>query len=125
MAFGSVKFHGTNKFLAAKCSIFGNYSPRSYTMTEYNGSWFENIWVQHYEVLINEIWRKNFRFGTSNFRIFTEHDSPRLRKNRVFQLGLSIVLSVYNNSYKQFYLHLLALFLIKDFVSYKKKIAWF
>ena len=46
MAFDSVKFHGTNKFPAAKYSIVGNYSTqkRRNGMIEYNQSWFENIW---------------------------------------------------------------------------------
>ena len=28
------------------------HKKRRYGRTEYNQSWFENIWVQHYEVLI-------------------------------------------------------------------------
>ena len=57
MAFDSVKFHGTNKFPAIKYSIAGNYSTQKqrYKITEYSQSWFENIWVQRYEALINEI----------------------------------------------------------------------
>ena len=35
---------------------------------------------------------KKIQNGTSNFLIFVKHDSPRQRKNLVFQLGLSIVL---------------------------------
>ena len=31
-------------------------------MTEYNQSWFENIRLQPYEVLINEIWQKNSKW---------------------------------------------------------------
>ena len=34
------------------------HKKRRYGMTEYNQSWFENIWLQRYEVLINETWRK-------------------------------------------------------------------
>ena len=33
---------------------------RHYERTEYNQSWFENIWLQRYEVLINETWQKWF-----------------------------------------------------------------
>ena len=35
----------------------------SYRITEYNQTWFGNIWVQHYEVLVNEIWQKEFKIG--------------------------------------------------------------
>ena len=74
MAFDSAIFHGTNKFPAAKYSTVGNYSKQKASLRDdrINQSWFENIWVQRYEVLINEIWQKRIQNGTSNFRIFVE-----------------------------------------------------
>ena len=33
----------------------------SYRITEYNQTWFGNIWVQRYKVLVNEIWQKEFK----------------------------------------------------------------
>ena len=37
-------------------------------MAEYNQSWFENIWLQCYEVSIKEIWRKQFKMGPQTFK---------------------------------------------------------
>ena len=65
MAFDSAIFHGTNKFPAAKYSAVDNYSKQKASLRDdrINQSWFENIWVQRYEVLINEIWHKEFKMG--------------------------------------------------------------
>ena len=48
------------KVPASKSSIIGNYSTQKTPLQDdrIQPSWFENIWLQRYEVLINEIWRK-------------------------------------------------------------------
>ena len=56
------------------------HKKRRYGMLEYYQFWLENIRLQRYEVLINKIWGKKIQNGTSNFRIFVKHDSPRHRK---------------------------------------------
>ena len=38
------------------------HKKRRYGMTEYNQSWFENIRLQRYEVLVNETWRKKSKW---------------------------------------------------------------
>ena len=65
------------------------HKKRCYGRTEYNQSWFENIWVQRYEVLIYEIWQKEFKMGPKNFRIFAEHDSLKHRRKWSFSTGIS------------------------------------
>ena len=57
---GQIKFH---------LSLLGNtlYKKDRYWMTEYNQPWFENIWVERSEVLINEIWQKEFNMEPQTF----------------------------------------------------------
>ena len=49
-------------------------------MTEYNQYWFENIWVQRYEVLINEIWQKKFKMGPLTFEYLLNMICPGMAK---------------------------------------------
>ena len=60
-------------------------------MTEYNQSWFENIRLQRYEVLISEISRRKFKMRPQTFEYLLNMIRPGIEKNVVFQLGLSIV----------------------------------
>ena len=53
-------------------------------MTEYNQYWFENIWVQRYEVLINEIWQKKFKMGPQIFEYLLNMISPGMAKMGFF-----------------------------------------
>ena len=53
-------------------------------MTEYNQYWFENIWVQRYEVLINEIWQKKFKMGPQTFEDLLNMISPGMAKMGFF-----------------------------------------
>ena len=70
------------KVPASKSSIIVNFSTQKTPLQDdrIQPSWFKNIWLQRYEVLINEIWRKKNQNGTSDFRICVKHDSPRHRK---------------------------------------------
>ena len=43
------------------------HKKRRYETTEYNYSWFENIWIQQYDVLTNEIRWKEFKMGPQTF----------------------------------------------------------
>ena len=94
MAFDSVKFQGTNKFPSAKYSIAGNYSTQKAPLRDDR---IQPILVWKYLGTtlrgFNQ-WNlaKRIQNWTSYFPIFAEHDSPRDRKNGVFQLGFSIVL---------------------------------
>ena len=49
-------------------------------MTEYNQSWSENIWVKRNEVLINQIWQKEFRMGPETFEYFLDMIRPGIEK---------------------------------------------
>ena len=60
---GQISFQLSNTLLLATIL----HKKRRYGMTEYNQSWFENIWVQRYEVLINKIWQKQFKRGPQTF----------------------------------------------------------
>ena len=70
---GQISFQLSNTLLLATIP----HKKRRYGVTEYNQSWFENIWIQQYGVLINEIWQKRIQNATPNFRVFVEHESPR------------------------------------------------
>ena len=60
------------------------HKKRRYGMTEYNQSWFENIWVQRYEVLINEIWQKEFKIGPHIFQYLLNMIHPGIGKMEFF-----------------------------------------
>ena len=40
-----------------------------YGMAEYYQSWFENIRLQHYEVLMNKTWQKNSKWALTLLNI--------------------------------------------------------
>ena len=63
---GQISFQLPNTLLLANIL----HKKHRYWMTEYYQFWFENIWVQRYEVLIDEIWQKEFKMGPQTF----EHD---------------------------------------------------
>ena len=56
---GQIGFQLLNALLLV--TILHKIAP--YRITEYNQTWFGNIWVQRYEVLVNEIWQKEFKIG--------------------------------------------------------------
>ena len=56
------------------------HKKRRYGMTEYNQSWFENIRLQRYEVLINEIGRKKIIIGPQTFGYFFNVIRPGIEK---------------------------------------------
>ena len=76
-------YKGSSFQILYYCQFF--YTKNAVTDDRIQPSWFENIWLQRYEVLINEIWRKKNQNGTSNFRICVKHDSPRHRKMCFFK----------------------------------------
>ena len=57
------------------------HKKRRYGMTEYNQSWFENIRLQRYEVLINETWRKKkIKMGPQSFGYLLNRICPGIGK---------------------------------------------
>ena len=60
---------------------------RRYGMTEYNQCLFENIWLQRYEVLINEIWRRKFKIGPQTFEYLLSMIRPGIKKMWFFNWG--------------------------------------
>ena len=49
-------------------------------MKEYNESWLENIRLQPYEVLINEIWQRKFKMGPQTFEYLLNMIRPGIEK---------------------------------------------
>ena len=70
------------KQISFQFSLLANtlYKKRLYWMTEYNQSWFENIWVKRNEVLINEIGQKEFRMGPQTFEYLLNMIRPGIEK---------------------------------------------
>ena len=60
------------------------HKKRRYRMTDYNQSWFENIWIQRYGVLINEIWQKEFKMRPHNFKHLLNMNRPGIEKMEFF-----------------------------------------
>ena len=58
---GQISFQLLNTLLLLLATVL--HKKRRYGRTEYNQSWFKNIWVQRYEVLINEIRQKELKMG--------------------------------------------------------------
>ena len=56
------------------------HKKRRYGMTEYNQSWFENIRLQRYEVLVNETWRKKIKMGPQSFGCLLNRICPGIGK---------------------------------------------
>ena len=56
------------------------HKKRRYGMTEYNQSWFENIRLQRYEVLVNETWRKKIKMGPQSFGYLLNRICPDIGK---------------------------------------------
>ena len=82
------------RFPASKSSIIVNYSTQKALLHD-DGIQLILVWKYSVTTLwgFNQ-WNlaKKIQNGTSNFRIFVKHGSPRHRKNLVFQLRLSILL---------------------------------
>ena len=60
------------------------HKKRRHGMTEYKQSWFENFCGQRYEVLINEIWQKEFKTGPQTFEYLLNMIRPGTEKMEFF-----------------------------------------
>ena len=60
---GQISFQLPNTLLLATIL----HKKYRYGITKYNQSWFENTWVQRYDVLINKIWPKEFKMEPQTF----------------------------------------------------------
>ena len=85
------------------------HKKRRYGRTEYNQSWFENIWVQCYEVLIYEILQKEFKMEPQTFEYLLNMIRPGIEKNGVFQLGLPVVQQKYFKFLNLFFIYITVL----------------
>ena len=56
-----------------------------YGMLEYNQSWFENIGLEGYEVLINEIWQKKIKMEPQTFKYLLNMIRPGIEKMWFFK----------------------------------------
>ena len=77
---GQISFQLPNTLLLATIL----HKKRRYGMAEYNRSWFESIWVQRYEVSINEIWQKESKMGPKTFEYLVNIIRPGIEKMELF-----------------------------------------
>ena len=73
---GQINFHLPNTLLLVTIL----HKKRRNGMIEYNQSWFENIWVLHYEVLINEIRPKKIEMEPQTFEYLLSMIRPGIEK---------------------------------------------
>ena len=66
-------------------------------MTEYNPTWFENIWIQRYGVLINEIWQKEFKMRPQTFEYLLNMNRPGIEKMEFFSWDCLSYIEVYRS----------------------------
>ena len=77
---GQISFQLSNTLLLATIP----HEKRRYGMIEDNQSWFENIWIQRYGILINEIWQKEFKMRPQTFEYLLNMNRPGIEKMEFF-----------------------------------------